>query len=100
MIADGNTRKARAAAARRPEQFGVLVVIRSHEFALRRHDIDSLDTMAGMAPKTRIPSDASAEQIATDFDCRTMSGRKAKSVRFQMDDNLAIADERLNACPH
>jgi hypothetical protein len=59
-----------AAAAKRPEELGVVLVVDCPEPAVRGHQLDRGDAVRGEPELARVPADAAAERVARDADVR------------------------------
>src|SRR5438045_4634645 len=103
MVSRNDAEESGTGSARRPKIFRMLVLARSDELSLRRHELDCFDAFCARAPDALIPCHAAAEQIAAQLDLRAVAAGVSEPFRVKNLLNVSVTDDRLHdglAGPH
>src|SRR5437763_11941054 len=95
MVSRNDAEESRTGSARRPKIFRMLVLARSDELSLRRHELDCFDAFCARAPDALIPCHAAAEQIAAQLDLRAVAAGIGEAFGVGNVLNVSITYHRL-----
>src|SRR5947208_7297045 len=95
MIARDDAEESGTGSTRCPKIFRMLVLARSDELSLRRHELDGFDAFCARAPDALVPCHAAAEQIAAQLDLRAVAAGIGEAFRVKNLLNVSITDHRL-----
>src|SRR5438874_11246285 len=103
MVSRDDAEKSGTRSARCPEIFRMLVLARSDELSLRRHELNGFDAFCARAPDALVPCHAAAEQIAAQLDLRAVAAGIGEAFWVKNLLNVSVTDDRLHdglAGPH
>jgi hypothetical protein len=95
-----DTEEARACTARRPQQVGVLALVRADELTVGGDDVDRLDAHACGPGHAAVPAVAALKQVAAEADARAVAGGEEQVAPGQRREQLVAAAARLHLRGH
>src|SRR2546430_11350402 len=83
--------------SRRPEEIRVVVLVRSNQLAVRRHDVDGHDLLGRIAPAAEAVPHTPLEQEAAETDRRASAAAEEEAALAEICIELGALDRRRDA---